>query len=500
MVKKIKLFIFCMLMLQSLVASHIVGGGFSYRYLGNNQYQIKLAYYKDCGPSSIGFPPGSLKVGVFEIGTHQLKTVLQLAIDSTNTLDFSQAACVTSPVNCVQQRNYSAILTMPASEYNHPAGYYFVYEQCCRNALAQNVANPQDIGSAYYMEWKPDFAINQNFENSSPEFKNYPALLLCAFENYELDFSATEPDGDSLVYTLIDPLKGHANANSLTNQTGQVDPIPGPYDPIVWNTGYSLAANVLDGNPDIKVDASTGLLSVNPQKIGVYLAAIQCEEFRKGIKISEIRREMQFAIVQCPNRFAPEITCLSNCVQQQLQPDESICFDFLVADSNLLDSIQLQVSFNKNQLLKNYTFSKSETANPAIAKLCLETNCNLKQGDTLYVRILAQDNACPYPLKSNYEFKLPYVSISDIDILKALPNVFTPNEDGFNDFYFIPGDFANSCAEKFAVQIYNRWGKLVYQSSDVGFKWHGDNLPVGLYFVHFDINGRNLTTNISLLR
>ena len=350
-------------------------------YLGNNQYQIKLAYYKDCGPSSIGFPPGSLKVGVFEIGTHQLKTVLQLAVDSTTTLDFSQAACVTSPVNCVQQRNYSAILTMPAFEYNHPAGYYFVYEQCCRNALAQNVANPQDIGSAYYMELRPNFTINQTFENSSPEFKNYPALLLCAFENYELDFSATEPDGDSLVYTLIDPLKGHANANSLTNQTGQVDPIPGPYDPIVWNTGYSLAGNILDGNPDIQVDTSAGLLSVNPQKIGVYLAAIKCEEFRNGIKISEIRREMQIAVVQCPNRFAPEIICLSNCTQQQLQPNEIICFEFLVSDSNLLDSIQLQVSFNKNQLLKNYTFSKSETANPAIAKLCLETNCNLKKGD-----------------------------------------------------------------------------------------------------------------------
>ena len=421
-------------MLQSLVASHIVGGGFSYRCLGNNQYQIKLAYYKDCGPSSIGFPPGSLKVGVFEIGTHQLKTVLQLAVDSTTTLDFSQAACVTSPVNCVQQRNYSALLTMPAFEYNHPAGYYFVYEQCCRNALAQNVANPQDIGSAYYMELRPNFTINQTFENSSPEFKNYPALLLCAFENYELDFSATEPDGDSLVYTLIDPLKGHANANSLTNQTGQVDPISGPYDPIVWNTGYSLAGNVLDGNPDIQVDASTGLLSVNPQKIGVYLAAIKCEEFRKGIKISEIRREMQIAVVQCPNRFAPEI------------------------------------------------------------------NCNLKKGDTLYVRILAQDNACPYPLKSNYEFKLPYVSLSDIDLLKNIPNVFSPNEDGINDFYFIPGEFINSCAEKFAVQIYNRWGKRVFDSNNVDFKWNGDNLPVGLYFVYFDINGRNLTTNISLLR
>jgi gliding motility-associated-like protein len=158
------------------------------------------------------------------------------------------------------------------------------------------------------------------------------------------------------------------------------------------------------------------------------------------------------------------------------------------------------VGFNKNQFLKNYTFSKSESTNPAIAKLCLETNCNLKQGDTLYVRIVAQDNACPYPLKSNYEFILPYVSLSDVDLLKDLPNVFTPNNDNINDFYFIPGEFAKSCAEKFAVKIYNRWGKMVYQSNNVDFKWDGDNLPVGLYFVHFDINGRNLTTNISLLR
>jgi gliding motility-associated-like protein len=95
---------------------------------------------------------------------------------------------------------------------------------------------------------------------------------------------------------------------------------------------------------------------------------------------------------------------------------------------------------------------------------------------------------------------LPYVSLSDIDLFKELPNVFTPNEDNINDFYFIPGEFAKSCAEKFAVQIYNRWGKMVFQSSDVDFKWNGDNLPVGLYFVYFDINGRNLTTNISLLR
>jgi gliding motility-associated-like protein len=500
MTKKIQAFILMMLLVQMAWASHIVGGGFSYRYLGNNQYKIQLDYFKDCGPSAIGFPPGALKVGCFENGTNQLKEVFQFTIDSTITLDFSQAACVSSPVNCVQKRTYSVVATLMPDNYNHPEGYYFVYEQCCRNALAQNIANPQDIGSAYYLAIPPLTLKDQLFENSSPVFQNYPALLLCAFENYDLDFSAKETDGDSLVYSLVEPLKGHANANNLTNQTGQVDPLPGPYESIVWNSGYGLSTNILDGNPDLKIDPKTGLLTVLPTKIGVYLAAIKCDEYRNGIKISEIRREMQFAIVQCPNRFEPVIECQKNCKSQQLIPDSLMCFDFFVTDSNQLDSIKMNLQFVNKNLISDYTFDATPGLSPQLAKLCFKSNCALKKGDTLIVQLLAKDNACPYPLKSRYEFKLPFFSMNDDDLIKSLPNVFTPNEDGVNDFYFIPSALKQSCAEKFRVKIYNRWGKMVYESQSIQFKWDGSDLPVGLYFVYFDVNGQNLTTNITLLR
>lgn len=52
----------------------------------------------------------------------------------------------------------------------------------------------------------------------------------------------------------------------------------------------------------------------------------------------------------------------------------------------------------------------------------------------------------------------------------TIPNVFTPNGDGVNDvlYFNIPGTICFHC------NIYNRWGKLVYQSTDVTQGWNGN--------------------------
>jgi len=52
-----------------------------------------------------------------------------------------------------------------------------------------------------------------------------------------------------------------------------------------------------------------------------------------------------------------------------------------------------------------------------------------------------------------------------------IPNVFTPNGDGNNDFFEV---FGNKKAWKqFEVQVFNRWGEKVYESGDMNFKWDG---------------------------
>ncbi len=50
-----------------------------------------------------------------------------------------------------------------------------------------------------------------------------------------------------------------------------------------------------------------------------------------------------------------------------------------------------------------------------------------------------------------------------------VPNVFTPNGDGINDFFTVAGQGW----PVFSISIYNRWGGLVYQSNDLNFKWDG---------------------------
>jgi gliding motility-associated-like protein len=71
-----------------------------------------------------------------------------------------------------------------------------------------------------------------------------------------------------------------------------------------------------------------------------------------------------------------------------------------------------------------------------------------------------------------------------------LPNGFTPNGDGFNDFYVIKG-IQGYPGNK--VNIFNRWGNLVFSTQDYQNNWDGlsndgNLLPDGTYFIVVDLN------------
>ncbi|GEM_PF-882042 len=56
-----------------------------------------------------------------------------------------------------------------------------------------------------------------------------------------------------------------------------------------------------------------------------------------------------------------------------------------------------------------------------------------------------------------------------IEEYMKVPNVFTPNGDGSNDFFKVDGNGW----PVFSIHIYNRWGTLIYESSDINFQWDG---------------------------
>jgi len=69
-----------------------------------------------------------------------------------------------------------------------------------------------------------------------------------------------------------------------------------------------------------------------------------------------------------------------------------------------------------------------------------------------------------------------------------IPNVFTPNNDGINEFFKVLNLPEDNCNNKFLdVSIYNRFGKRVFFSRDRDFKWAAQNVVSGVfyYFLNF---------------
>jgi gliding motility-associated-like protein len=80
-----------------------------------------------------------------------------------------------------------------------------------------------------------------------------------------------------------------------------------------------------------------------------------------------------------------------------------------------------------------------------------------------------------------------------------ISKVVTPNDDGFNDNFEITG--LEGCDFTFGVKIFNRWGKMVYQSDNYLNNWNGRHdgsgmqigsnteLPTGTYYYIVTVSG-----------
>ena len=84
----------------------------------------------------------------------------------------------------------------------------------------------------------------------------------------------------------------------------------------------------------------------------------------------------------------------------------------------------------------------------------------------------------------------------DCDII--VPNVFTPNNDGQNDRFFIEG----IASTQNTVKIFNRWGQVVYEAKNYRNTWNALDVPDGTYFYEV-ITSRGpepLTGHVTILR
>lgn len=84
----------------------------------------------------------------------------------------------------------------------------------------------------------------------------------------------------------------------------------------------------------------------------------------------------------------------------------------------------------------------------------------------------------------------------------VMPNVFTPNHDGRNDF-FIPLSFRGIVSMQTTIR--NRWGQVIFETNVPTIRWDGRDAPDGTYFwtasyVNVDGDRKSAEGYVTLLR
>ncbi|MFN3404964.1 MAG: gliding motility-associated C-terminal domain-containing protein [Cytophagaceae bacterium] len=404
-------------------ASHIVGGEFELGYTGRgNSYNLFLKLYFDEKNADPGLLDADTRitVGVFRKRDNAMMGTVEMIRDNGVRVKYQSEECQAQLAGILVTRlfKYRATINLDPSSFSDPQGYYVVWERCCRNRVIVNIKNPDMVGQTFYMEFPPVAISGQRFINTSPQFGDIVADYFCLNKPNMFDFSAKDPDGDSLVYTLVTPLKGNSGP---TVGTHTPYPMPAPYALIEWQNGYGIN-NVIPGNPTLAIGKHTGFLHVTPSQKGLYVLSVICEEFRDGKRIGLVRRDFQFLVDDCKDNLPPSVT-VSNPPPGLFMGDtlvlylnEEKTFNLSISDKSttVLGEKQIITIKGISTNLPSNIFSppKSQVIQPGEDSIKTSFSffpCDrlLIEKDSLYsLSIVVADNSCPRPMTDTLDLKV----------------------------------------------------------------------------------------------
>ena len=196
-------------------ATHIVGGDFKITMTNHTgsgaSYIFQLRLYRDdVNGSPLATMPLNATVGIYDAVTHAQISTVDLSRNSLGLVNLGDP-CYSPDPNVISIEEGVFTNTTPKYVPNNSNGYYIQYQTYARNGVVLNMLDPDSKGITIFAMF-PDPALGQN---SSPDFGAYPNdAYFCANNTKLINFPITDPDGDVLVYSLVNPL------NSVGTSTG----------------------------------------------------------------------------------------------------------------------------------------------------------------------------------------------------------------------------------------------------------------------------------------
>jgi hypothetical protein len=308
------------LLVRPALASHLLGGELTYRYIDNGgpaaaplRYEITVTVYNNC--STIGNPSApypSATVGIYNqaTGAKLVLTTVNYAGITGGSLLIQQTTlsnCISPPVptGCTitgpsqpfKVQKFIALVNLPTQPAGQ--GYHVVFSESARNAGITNLVGSDGQNLELYTTMTPPTIFNR-----SPVFANTAVAVICANDTSYYLNNAIDADGDRLEYAFGQPYRA-----PLPTGTTPFNPPP---TGVTYAAGFSAGAPFGTGRGAIShIDTNSGIATYGTPTPGKYSVAVDVREYRviNGVEqlIGTTRRDVQLIVATCPTVRAPQL-------------------------------------------------------------------------------------------------------------------------------------------------------------------------------------------------
>lgn len=392
-------------------ATHIVGGDITYTFISStattNTYRVRLTLFRDCAGIAVS---SSYTIRAYNANSSSTTPYSTFIVTQVGPPIERSAMCTSGQTRCtnpssnvygVQEYKFEGNLTVP-NDLAFPLR--LAIAECCRANGISNLNNPGNQETYLATTIPPQ---NSNLNNNSPVFLNPSVGSYCVNQLASLSLNAYDPDGDAIVYSLVAPRRG-----SVTSPQN-----------VTYASGFSATSPVSSSTP-FTIDPATGIINFTPTVIGQRaVVGIRAEEYRNGVKIGEIYRDLEILVVNCNTNTVPSIAPINN---QVVQVGQSICIPITVSDANN-DNITLTAN---SGLMPPATFTVTSSGPGfANAEFCF-TATPAHAANTFAVSINASDDNCPVPGSAVRTFNITVPCASNIPLQSSSSAASCGQADG----------------------------------------------------------------------
>ncbi|MCC3156620.1 T9SS type A sorting domain-containing protein [Hymenobacter sp. 15J16-1T3B] len=442
-------------------ASHAQGGQLTYEYVGTatlpNRYRVTCRFMRDC--SGIDAPT-SLTLNC-RVGT---STTACTSTDSRNfTATLVRGVLTTGTPYCTSTGNacssagrpnyetakYEAVVTLPPA-----ASWTLSVQENARPALANITGGSQDL----YLEATLNNQITlasgttQTINNTSAQYfeQQAPTSFVCYQQRNTVSFLATEPDGDSLVYSLPAVQEGcnqpmTYKPTGFNSTTPIFDPSSTPQNPCLiypsglpqnYSAAYPIASYEVTGNcparqvtPLFQFNPRQGTFTFRPALYDAtnpannkYTVVGKVTEYRRingrYYQVGSVRRDIMVIVMDCGTNGLPG--AVSSATPAAAAPDSlvvtapylgSSTVNFTFTDSNPNDVLTLTHTLPTDPLYASLYVNPSSPGLPItltnngstspVLQVRLRPDADVV-GRTFRIPVRLEDNACPAKGVQNY--------------------------------------------------------------------------------------------------